>query len=168
MTGEERRGTVELTRGLSDVPGDDEHLAHAHVAEPRQQLAQVRAIEHKAGSQMRHDPVAMRRQPLRERDCGLDSPRGRGGHRERDLGADVRDHVLLDAVERRDLEARTAEEVDEDAGLVGQCSVASRCLGISFLGSMNGIATTTASRRSPSISTSISVPRSASSIGSMA
>jgi hypothetical protein len=48
----------------------------------------------------------------------------------------VRGHVLLDAVERHDLEARTPEEVDEDAGPVGQCSVASGCLGISFLGSI--------------------------------
>jgi hypothetical protein len=46
---------------------------------------------------------------------------------------------------------------------VGQCSVASRCLGISFFGSMNGTATTTASRRSPATSTSSWVPSSASS-----
>jgi hypothetical protein len=69
---------------------------------------------------------------------------------------------------RHDPEAWTPEEVDEDAGRVGQCSVASRCLGISFLGSMNGISTTTAWRRSPATSTSSSVPSSASSIGTMA
>jgi hypothetical protein len=77
-------------------------------------------------------------------------------------------HVLLAAVERHDLEARTPEEVDEDAGPVGQRSVASRRLWISFFGSMNGIAITTASRRSPATSTSSSVPSSASSIGTMA
>jgi hypothetical protein len=52
--------------------------------------------------------------------------------------------------------------------LGAQCSVARRCLGISFLGSMKGISTTTASRRSPSTSTSSSVPSSASSTGTMA
>ena len=46
-------------------------------------------------------------------------PRVGEEHRDRELGGDVHDHVLLDAVERHDLEARTPEEVDEDAGPVG-------------------------------------------------
>lgn len=59
------------------------------------------------------------------------------------------EHLLLDAVERYHLQARSLEEVDEDAPGVDQCSAASRCFGISFLGSMNGICTTTASVGSP-------------------
>jgi hypothetical protein len=117
---------------------------------------------------MRHYPVAVGRQPLGERERGWMQRVGEEVTVTVTSGGDVHDHVLLAAVERHDLEAQTPAELDEDAGLVGQRSVASRCLGISFLGSMNGIATTTASRGSPATSTSSSVPSSASSIGTMA
>jgi hypothetical protein len=53
-----------------------------------------------ASGQMRHYPVAVGRQPLGERERGLDAPRGRGDNRDRELGGDVREHVLLAAVER--------------------------------------------------------------------
>ena len=64
-------------------------------------------------------------------------------------GGDVPEHLLLDAVDGYHLQARAPEEVDEDAAGVDQCSAARRCFGISFLGSMNGICTTTASLGSP-------------------
>jgi hypothetical protein len=88
-------------------------------------------------------------EPLGQRERRLDAARRRGGDRDRQLGWYVAQHILLDAVERYDLQARAMEEVDEDAAGVDQCSAATRCFGISFLGSMNGMPTTTASLMSP-------------------
>src|SRR5919198_5054863 len=166
--GQQRRGSLELARGLSDVAGHDENLAKAELVEARKQLVQMAAVDDQPGRQVWDDAVAVRREALAERERGVDAPRRRGRHGDRQLRWDVADHLLLDAVERHHLQARTPEEVDEHLVSVDHCPVTSRCLGISFLGSMNGISTTTASRRSPSTSTSSSVPSSASSIGTIA
>jgi hypothetical protein len=52
-----RAAALELTRRLPDVTSDDEDLAHAPVGESGQELAQVGAVGHEAGGQMRHQPV---------------------------------------------------------------------------------------------------------------
>lgn len=126
------------------------------------------AVEDQAGGQMRNHPVAVGRELLAERERGLDALRGGGGDCDGELSRDVPDHVLLDTAEPNHLEARTPEEVNKDVCVAGQCSVASRCFGISFFGSMKGICTTTASRRAPSTSISSSVRSWASSIGTIA
>ena len=57
-------GANERARALPDVAGDDEHLAHAELVEPRQQLAQVGVVDHQAGREVRHDALAVSGEPL--------------------------------------------------------------------------------------------------------
>jgi len=78
------------------APHDPRHPQKESVCHP---IGPTPAADEASG-QMRHYPVAVGRQPLGERERGLDTPRGRGGNRDRELGGDVHEHVLLAAVER--------------------------------------------------------------------
>jgi hypothetical protein len=59
----------------------------------------------------------------------------------------VPEQLVLDALEGDHLKARAPEPVEQQIGRRAHFPVESRCLGISFWGSMNGIVTTVAATR---------------------
>jgi len=107
---EEIGGALELA-GLGGVAGRHEQLADARRAQPGEHLLEMAAVANEPRRQMGHDRVACGRQPLAQLERGLEPlPRGRGDG-DLGVGAEVLDDLLVDAVEREQLEAGVAKQV---------------------------------------------------------
>ena len=81
----------------------------------------VGAVAHQARRQVRHDRVALARQPLDHGQRGVEPLGRRRRHGHLDLARHVREHLLLDPVDRQDLVARVLEQRDQ-AESVTVCS----------------------------------------------
>ena len=89
--------------------------------QPRHDLLHVGAVAHQARRQVRHDRVALPRQPLDHGQRGVEPLGRRRRHGHLDLARHVREHLLLDPLDRQDLVARVLEQRDQ-ADSVTVCS----------------------------------------------
>ena len=113
--GEEVDRAVELAR-LRGVPRRHEQLADAGAEQPLGDLLQVRGVAHEPGGEVGHDRVAGAREPLAQPERRLQALARRGGHGDLRPGREMREHLVLDAVERQHLEARVTEQSGERGG----------------------------------------------------
>ena len=75
------------------------------------------AVAHQPRREVRDDRVAGAREPLGQLERRVEPLARRRGHRDLDIGAEVLEHLLLDPLERQDLEARAAQQPGERGGL---------------------------------------------------
>lgn len=110
---EQRHRVLKIARRLARVACDDEDVAGSHLVHGRQDLAEVRAVAHEPGREMRHDGIPLAGEPRRELQGGPQAAPGRGGDGDGDFGRHVCQDQRLGVLAGKDLVARRAKKFDQ-------------------------------------------------------
>ena len=118
---EQGRGAVVGARRLVGIAGDDEDVVHTHLRHPRYQLGEMRAVDHEARREVRHDRIPVSCELAGELECVVEPLRRRRGDGERDVSWNMLEHLLLGARERDHLVARAREQLGEGRLPANRC-----------------------------------------------